>query len=211
MSRTAETAKVSETGLAFTFQIASSACDSASSPVDTVVPAGTESMSSGSTMAASGQVASRCSEYFFWLPASQMVAHGVTSLPVPAVVGTAISGLTLAGTKGLPVASSATSSSNCPLAVPTIRALAVSMALPPPTATMASQGASDCQKVLYRSRRWATSGLGRTSSITVTSASPSSACRRSTRPRPRASGKVTSATRRPARSEGSRARLPRPE
>jgi len=92
--RAAATAWVSETGLALTFQIDSSACDSASRPAASVGPAGSERASSGSTIAASGHVSRRCSEYFWPASRSQIVAHGVTSLPVPAVVGTAISGRT---------------------------------------------------------------------------------------------------------------------
>ena len=133
-SRAAATACVSEIGFEFTFQIDSSECESASRPAASVGPAGSETVSSGSTTAASGQVSFRCSEYFFITPGvrSQTVAHGVTSLPVPAVVGTAMSGFTRAGVNGLPVARSCTRSENLPLGVPTIRALAVSSALPPP-------------------------------------------------------------------------------
>ncbi len=80
---------MSDTGLALTFQIDSSACDSASSPAASVGPAGSETVSSGSTMAAAGQVSGRNSEYLRCAARSQIVAHGVTSLPVPAVVGTA--------------------------------------------------------------------------------------------------------------------------
>ena len=63
-SRAAATACLSEIGLALMFQIDSSACESASSPAASVGPAGSESVSSGSTIAASGQVSARCSEYF---------------------------------------------------------------------------------------------------------------------------------------------------
>jgi hypothetical protein len=100
----------------------------------------------GSIIATRGQVQSRCSEYFFWLALSQIVAHGVTSLPVPAVVGAAINCLQRAGVNGLPAASSANSSSKCPDSVPTINALAVSMALPPPTASTTSHSPACCQK-----------------------------------------------------------------
>jgi hypothetical protein len=96
-SRAAATAWLSEMGLAFTFQMDSSACDSASSPLCSVTGAGSVSISSGSITAASGQVCGRCSEYLLLAARSQIVAHGVTSLPVPAVVGTAISGLTSCG------------------------------------------------------------------------------------------------------------------
>ena len=128
------------------FQIDSSACESASSPAESVGAAGSESVSSGSTSAASGQVSGRCSEYF--LPAARFhtVAQPVTSLPVPEVVGTAISVLTRCGVNGLPVASSVTRASNSPLSVPTISALAVSRALPPPTATITSLARCSRQK-----------------------------------------------------------------
>ncbi|MOA65183.1 hypothetical protein D3C78_1914770 [compost metagenome] len=75
-----------------------------------------------------------------------MVAQGVTSLPVPAVVGAAISNLLRAGTKGLPVASRVSNSSKLPDSVPTISALAVSMALPPPTAMTMAQSPASAQK-----------------------------------------------------------------
>ena len=92
--RAASTASVSETGLEFTFQMDSSEWESASSAELRVTAAGAESVSDGSTSAASGHVCSVCSEYFLGVAElrSQSVAHGVTSLPVPAVVGTAMSG-----------------------------------------------------------------------------------------------------------------------
>src|SRR6218665_2300642 len=65
MSLAAEMANTSETGLALTFQIDSSACDSASSPVEMVMFRGRLDIRSGSTIAALGQVQSRCKEYFF--------------------------------------------------------------------------------------------------------------------------------------------------
>ncbi len=210
ISRAAATAKVSETGFALTFQIDSSACESASSPLCSVTDAGSDSISSGSSNATAGQVCSRCSEYFFCAPRSQMVAHGVTSLPVPAVVGTAISVFARAGTKPLPAARAATSSSKRPLAVPTISAFAVSIALPPPSATITSTPSALRQKSSYRAFRSATSGLGRTSSITQASWSFSSCSTRATRPSARASGKVTSAARRPASSFGRDDRAPAP-
>ncbi|MCY1235230.1 hypothetical protein D9M72_478380 [compost metagenome] len=63
----------------------------ASMPVAAVSPAGRPSVSSGSQMADLG---SRCNE---WKPSLRpssrmMIAPRATSLPVPAVVGTAISG-----------------------------------------------------------------------------------------------------------------------
>ena len=62
-----------------------------------------------------GHVSGRCSEYFLPAARCQTVAQPVTSLPVPDVVGTAISVLARCGLKGLPVASRATSASNSPL------------------------------------------------------------------------------------------------
>src|SRR5262245_49410030 len=93
-ARAAWTASVSETGLLCTFQIDSSECESASSALMRVTAAGAESVSSGSTSAASGHDSSTFSEYFFGAAElrSQSVAQGVASLPVPAVVGTAING-----------------------------------------------------------------------------------------------------------------------
>ncbi|MCY1514723.1 hypothetical protein D9M68_492730 [compost metagenome] len=70
-----------------------------------------------------------------------MVAHGVTSLPVPAVVGTAMSVLWRVATKGRSPASPATRSAKRPPSSATISAFAVSMALPPPTATITSTSA----------------------------------------------------------------------
>src|SRR6185369_14230190 len=80
--RAASTARVSETGLWFTFQIDSSECESASSALLRRTLSGAESVSDGSTTACSGHDCSTCSEYFFGAPEvrSHSVAHGVTSL-----------------------------------------------------------------------------------------------------------------------------------
>ncbi|MNH08670.1 hypothetical protein D3C79_680940 [compost metagenome] len=178
----ADTAKVSEMGLALWFQIASRACDSASSPVDTVTRPGTLSISCGSINATCGQVHARCREYFFCRALSHNVAQGVTSLPVPAVVGAAISGLCRAGVNDLPLASNSSSSSKLPDCVPTISALAVSMALPPPRAKTLSQSPCSAQNRSCTSRNQATSGFGCTVSITQTRRSPSRPRTRSTSP-----------------------------
>ena len=76
IARAAATASISDTGLAFTFQIASRLCDSASSALCSVTAGGNDSVSSGSTIAASAHVSFKCSEYFFCRPgaASQIVA-----------------------------------------------------------------------------------------------------------------------------------------
>ena len=91
MVRTALAARLDDTGLRCTFHSDSSACDSASRPLASVAPAGRLTISAGSTIEASGQVHGRCSECLRERPASHSVAQGVTSLPVPAVVGIAIS------------------------------------------------------------------------------------------------------------------------
>ncbi len=104
-------------------------------------------------MAVSGQVSGKCNECFLPASRSHIVAHGVTSLPVPAVVGTAINVFTRCGLNGAPFVSNAISSSKRPLDVPTISALAVSIALPPPTATIASQSLWSRQKRSYIARR----------------------------------------------------------
>ncbi len=110
-----------------------------------------------------------------------------------------------------PVARSDTSDAKRPSAVPTMSALAVSMTLPPPTATMASACLRPFQKSSYRDVSEATSGFGSVRSITATSRSPRSAASRSTSPMPAASGKITTATSRSPTSEGSAERLPLPK
>src|SRR5690606_13578010 len=102
MSSMADMAKVSEIGLALTFQIDSKAWDSASRPVEMVTASGTVSISSGSMIAAVGQVQCRGKEYLRCWAEFQRVAQGVTSLPVPAVVGAAIRLLQYAGSGSAP-------------------------------------------------------------------------------------------------------------
>ncbi len=68
--------------------------------------------------------------------------------------------MTRCGTKGLPVASSASSSSKRPLAVPTISAFAVSIALPPPTATIISHVGVFAPEPLVHRREPANVGIG---------------------------------------------------
>ena len=57
-------AKPSDTGLAFTFQMASKACDKASKLLSRVTVCGKDKVKAGSTKAASGQVCAKCKEYF---------------------------------------------------------------------------------------------------------------------------------------------------
>ncbi len=76
-------------------------CATASMPVAAVRPAGRPSVSSGSQIAALG---TRCQE---WKPSlrwssTMTIAPRATSLPVPAVVGTAISGAAAAVIFGEP-------------------------------------------------------------------------------------------------------------
>jgi hypothetical protein len=91
MLRAALTARLADTGLRCTFHSDSSACDSASSPLASVAACGRLSIRSASTMAASGQVHGSCSDSLRARAWSHTVAQGVTSLPVPAVVGMASS------------------------------------------------------------------------------------------------------------------------
>ena len=93
ISRAAATAWFAEMGLAFTFQRLSRAWDRASRPVLTVSCFGFPSMSLGSISACSGYRFGRASEYLCPNSVSQTVAQEVTSLPVPAVVGTAMIGV----------------------------------------------------------------------------------------------------------------------
>ena len=92
--RAAETASTSLNGLACRFQIASRAWDSASNPVSRVTAAGQLCVRVGSTKAQSAKPKASSKERF-WAGSksvSQTVAQRVTSLPVPAVVGTIHSG-----------------------------------------------------------------------------------------------------------------------
>src|SRR2546423_335554 len=75
-------------GLAFRFQYASIAWEQASIPVVAVKRGGRVRVRVGSSRAHVGYIPGPSSEYFFFSSRSHMVAQRVTSLPVPAVVGT---------------------------------------------------------------------------------------------------------------------------
>ncbi|MNN56415.1 hypothetical protein D3C81_1713430 [compost metagenome] len=141
ISRAAPKARLEETGLRLTFQIDSSACDSASRPLANVVDAGTLSISDASISAVCGQVHAQCSEYLLPAAASHTVAHGVTSLPVPAVVGIAIKALAPTPDNWVPPRRCCSSSSKRPDGVGVSMTLAQSMTLPPPSAMMHSTSA----------------------------------------------------------------------
>ena len=74
------------------------ACVRMSAPAAAVTSGGTLSVLSGSTMPSAGR-SSRCDTpaFTFW-SSTWVTATAVVSLPVPAVVGTAISGLSGPGT-----------------------------------------------------------------------------------------------------------------
>ena len=86
--------------LAFLFHVDSSACDTTSRPVETVVSNGTEIVNSESKSAVFGYRSIPVTEYFLLEAWSQMVPNEVTSAPVPAVVGIAIIGILFPFTKG---------------------------------------------------------------------------------------------------------------
>ena len=107
---------------------------SASMPAAAVMPGGHDIVSIGSTMAMSGircGLTTPCFTFFF---SFAKMAMAVTSEPVPAVVGTAISGSPFLGTMSTPTYSS----TECPVWANTAVILATSMAEPPPKPTMRS-------------------------------------------------------------------------
>src|SRR5450830_1648632 len=87
------------------------------------------------------RVKSGCREYLLPAAVSQMVAHGVTSLPVPAVVGMAIRVLAPIPDSGAASRKCESNSSKRPEGVLLSMALAQSITLPPPKATMQSTSA----------------------------------------------------------------------
>ncbi|CAJ9365260.1 Uncharacterised protein [Burkholderia pseudomallei] len=116
-------------------------CAIASMPVAAVSPGGRPSVSDGSQIAAFG---SRCHE---WKPSLRpsariRIAPRATSLPVPEVVGTAMSGAAAAVIRSLPpsIVAYRVSGAGCVAAIAT--PLARSIAEPPPTATSPSQPSS---------------------------------------------------------------------
>ncbi|MEZ4505263.1 MAG: hypothetical protein R2848_05170 [Thermomicrobiales bacterium] len=113
---------------------ASMAWVSASIPVEAVSRGGKPSVSPGSTMAILGAIAQSRRETLICRVVSLTTELRVTSLPVPAVVGMAMS-----GRGGSTNVRGATQSSAVPLLVARpAAALARSIGLPPPIATIAS-------------------------------------------------------------------------
>ena len=90
-------ASASHIGLCFLHQNASSACAIASSPLAAVTKGGTVSVSSGSTIAAVAKNAGEVSGFFAPRAASLITDTPVTSLPVPAVAGIAMTGSASSG------------------------------------------------------------------------------------------------------------------
>ncbi len=90
--RAPSSAIASDAGLASAQCSESTACESASMPVAAVSAGGIDSVRSGSTSATRGQIRGSNRFIFLWRSVSVMIAEGETSLPVPAVVGTASDG-----------------------------------------------------------------------------------------------------------------------
>ena len=114
------------------------ACVSASSPVLAVMCAGMSSISSGSISATYGAISPvPPALYLMWRAGSVITDQRVTSLPVPAVVGTVIRG----GMRFLIGCGSAHSYSRIepPFVTTTPIAFAVSIGLPPPRPIRPSQ------------------------------------------------------------------------
>ena len=133
----ASTANASETGLALRFQIDSKACDKASSALTRVTLSGSVKVRAGSTKAISDHKASVWNESLVGVAAvrSHRVAQGVTSLPVPAVVGMEIKGKACAVGGVCPARKATKVSANVPDGGRLKRTLAESMVDPPPIAT----------------------------------------------------------------------------
>ena len=136
MSSMALTAKASETGFFWMDVYASTAWVSASMPVVAVSFGGSEEVSAGSRMAACGTSLYEVNDSFACLCVSATTATSVTSLPVPAVVGTAMSGGRSAFRISEPCSvAKSTPSQARDAAAPFV----VSMTEPPPMATKPSQ------------------------------------------------------------------------
>ena len=116
-------------------------CVSASMPVAAVRPGGSPRVSSGSQIAAFGIMWGAMKPSL--RPSRNVIsAARPTSLPVPAVVGTATSGATAAVIFGMPPRIAAYRSSGPSWVAISATPLARSMEEPPPTATSPSQSAS---------------------------------------------------------------------
>ncbi len=127
-------ARLSVNGVAFSALYASTAWVSASMPVIAVTCAGTPSVTAASRMATSGIRVAWASTFLSPVAASIITVTLVVSDPVPAVVGTAIS-----GRRGRNALCSVMSASVCVgLVTSSATALAASSTEPPPKATTPS-------------------------------------------------------------------------
>ena len=120
-------------------QIASSECDRASSPVPTVKGRGRPTVSSGSQITARGNIAGWNTMTLRWVASSITTPARPTSLPVPAVVGTVMTGAIAAASARVQW-SPMSSKSHRGRVWPAMNAMTLptSSAEPPPTATTPS-------------------------------------------------------------------------
>ena len=193
----ASRAKASLIGLWCVFQIDSIACESASMPEDSVMASGCVTVSSGSRIAARGYRRSSESEYLQPF-ASHNVAVLVTSLPVPAVVGTQKSGgRTASGGSGSSARASSHTARICrPDASAAATAFAESSTDPPPIATTAMPDPRHCSSTGSSAASRCTVGFSAIVSMAATGASQAPAMR-GRRPRCTHPCVVTSRKRRP--------------
>ncbi|ALV58899.1 hypothetical protein TQ36_22005 [Burkholderia cenocepacia] len=191
-SRAACTARPRVTGFAWTFQMLSSACDNASRPLASVGCIGRPTIRRGSTITVSGKRSGRDSDSLRALCGSQTVAHRVTSLPVPAVVGIATIGS--AGRTGaspvVPAAPDRMRSTRSKSPCSAASTFAESITEPPPSAISTSGLADSAASRSHARRSIGTDGFASTQSIRA-SAGPSCASTRSASRANTASGYVT--------------------
>ena len=136
ISSTAFAANASDTGFFWMDVCASTAWVSASMPVVAVSFGGSDEVSAGSRMATCGTSLYEVNDSFACLCVSATTATSVTSLPVPAVVGTAMNGGRSAFRISEPCSvAKSTPSQASDAAAPFV----VSMTEPPPMATNPSQ------------------------------------------------------------------------
>jgi hypothetical protein len=131
-------AAASVSGVAARLQMASKHWLSASSPVLSVSSHGSVSCRSGSTIAVAGNIRGVPAEALRRASVSQIVAVGVTSAPVPAVVGMATTGIGSRPASAAAWPSRSRNEMSAPAST-TESTLAVSRALPPPAAITVSK------------------------------------------------------------------------
>ena len=185
----ASSAYNSEVSLALMLQMDSMAWHSASRPEWAVTSAGRFSVNRQSSTACVGRICGLATEYF--TPSSYTTAKCVASLPVPAVVGTAMSGRPGMAGPGL---RRTTSAAGAGWAERWLMSLAVSMTEPPPTASTTSTWA--CRKASMPLCTSGNFGFGSKSAKMVTSCFANVGERRSAAPdRFHAPASVTKKTR----------------